>query len=135
MREAETMSKRPPISRGELDVARAVWGLGEATVGQVFDALAERKDIDYSTVQTYLRRLEAKGYLKTRRQGRNKLYCPRVAAGQVVREAIDDLVERLFDGEPLALWQHLIHERGITAEETRQLRELLEQWEAEQDDR
>ena len=76
------MSKRPPISRGELEVARAVWGLGEATVGQVYDALAERKDIDYSTVQTYLRRLEAKGYLKTRRQGRNKLYCPRVAAGQ-----------------------------------------------------
>jgi predicted transcriptional regulator len=117
-----------------LDVARAVWDLGEATVGQVFDALAERKDIDYSTVQTYLRRLEAKGYLKTRRQGRNKVYRPRVAAGQVVREAIDDLVERLFDGEPLSLWQHLIHDRGITAEETRQLRQLLEQWEAEQDD-
>lgn len=129
------MPKRPPISRGELEVARAVWDLGEATVGQVFDALAERKDIDYSTVQTYLRRLEAKGYLKTRRQGRNKLYCPRVAAGLVVREAIDDLVDRLFDGEPLGLWQHLIEERGITAEETRQLRELLEKWEAEQDDR
>jgi predicted transcriptional regulator len=129
------MSKRPPISRGELDVARAVWRLGEASVGQVFDALAERKEIDYSTVQTYLRRLESKGYLKTRRQGRNKVYHPRVAAGQVVSEAIDDLVERLFDGEPLALWQHLIQERGITAEETRQLRELLEQWEAEHDDR
>jgi predicted transcriptional regulator len=129
------MPKRPPISRGELDVARVVWDLGEATVGQVFDSLAERKEIDYSTVQTYLRRLEAKGYLKTRRQGRNKMYRPRVAAGQVVREAIDDLVERLFDGEPLALWQHLIHDRGITAEETRQLRELLEKWEAEQDDR
>jgi BlaI family transcriptional regulator, penicillinase repressor len=129
------MPKRPPISRGELDVARAVWELGEATVGQVFDALAERKEIDYSTVQTYLRRLESKGYLKTRRQGRNKLYCPRVAAGQVVREAIDDLVERLFDGEPLALWQHLIQERGITPDETRQLRELLEKWEAEHDDR
>jgi predicted transcriptional regulator len=129
------MAKRPPISRGELDIARAVWDLGEATVGQVYDALAARKDIDYSTVQTYLRRLEAKGYLKTRRQGRNKLYCPRVAAGQVVREAIDDLVERLFGGEPLALWQHLIQEQGITAEETRQLRELLKKWEAEQDDR
>jgi predicted transcriptional regulator len=129
------MPKRPPISRGELDVARAVWELGEATVGQVFDALAERKEIDYSTVQTYLRRLESKGYLKTRRQGRNKLYCPRVAAGQVVREAIDDLVDRLFDGEPLALWQHLIQEHGITPDETRQLRELLEKWEAEHDDR
>jgi predicted transcriptional regulator len=127
------MSKRPAISRGELDVARSVWQLGEASVGQVHDHLAEHKEIDYSTVQTYLRRLEAKGYLRTRRDGRNKLYRPRVGAGQVIRETIDDLLERLFDGEPLALWQHLIRDRGITAEETRQLRELLEQWEAEQD--
>jgi predicted transcriptional regulator len=128
------MTRRPALSRGELDVARVVWGLGEATVGQVFDAFAERKQIDYSTVQTYLRRLEAKGYLRTRRQGRNKIYRPRVGAGQVIRETIDDLLERLFDGEPLALWQHLVQEREITAEETRQLRQLLEQWEAERDE-
>jgi predicted transcriptional regulator len=128
------MARRPALSRGELDVARVVWGLGEATVGQVFDAFAERKQIDYSTVQTYLRRLEAKGYLRTRRQGRNKIYRPRVGAGQVIRETIDDLLERLFDGQPLALWQHLVQERGITAEETRQLRQLLKQWEAERDE-
>ncbi len=127
------MAKRAAISRGELDVARAVWVLGEATVGQVFEALAERKEIDYSTVQTYLRRLEAKGYLKTRRQGRHKIYRARVGAGQVVRETVDDLLERLFGGEPLALWQHLIQERGITADETRELRRMLTAWEAEND--
>jgi predicted transcriptional regulator len=111
-----------------------VWKLGEAAVGQVHDLLAEQKEIDYSTVQTYLRRLEAKGYLKTRREGRNKVSRPRVGAGQVIRETIDDLLERLFDGEPLALWQHLIRDRGISPEETKQLRQLLEQWETEQDD-
>jgi predicted transcriptional regulator len=128
------MAKRAAISPGELDVARAVWELGEASVGDVHAALAARKDIDYSTVQTYLRRLEAKGYLKTRRQGRNKIYRPRIGARRIIRETIDNLVERLFDGDPLALWQHLIRDRGITREETRQLRQLLEQWEAERDE-
>jgi BlaI family transcriptional regulator, penicillinase repressor len=127
------MSKRAAISRGEMDIARAVWELGEATVGQVFESLSERKEIDYSTVQTYLRRLEAKGYLKTRRQGRHKIYRARVGAGQVVRETVDDLLERLFGGQPLALWQHLIQERGITPDETRELRRLLEKWEAQND--
>jgi predicted transcriptional regulator len=122
------------MSRGELDVARAVWELGEASVGQAHELLSERMVIDYATVQTYLRRLEAKRYLKTQRVGRNKVYRPRVGAGQVIRETIDDLLERLFDGEPLGLWQHLIRDRGITAEETRQLRELLERWEVEQND-
>jgi BlaI family transcriptional regulator, penicillinase repressor len=125
------MAKRPTISRGEMEVARAVWELGEATVGQVFDELAQRKEIEYSTVQTYLRRLEAKGYLKTRRQGRHNIYRPLVCAGQVVRETVDDLVERLFGGEPLALWQHLIQDRGVTPEETRELHRMLAQWEAE----
>jgi predicted transcriptional regulator len=128
------MPRRQPLSRGELDVARAVWELGAATVGQTHECLNERKSIDYSTVQTYLRRLEAKGYLKIRWQGRNKVYRPRVGAGQVIRETIDDLMERLFDGQPLALWQHLIQERGISAEETQQLRQLLEQWEARRDE-
>jgi predicted transcriptional regulator len=127
------MPKRAAMSRGELDVARAVWQLGEATVGQVFDRLAAQSDIDYATVQTYLRRLEAKGYLRTRRDGRNKVYCPRVGAGQVVRETVDDLVARLFDGNPLALWQHLIQERGITAEETNELRKMIEAWETKRD--
>ena len=129
------MPKRPAISKGELEVARIVWELGEGSVGEVFEALARRKEIDYSTVQTYLRRLEAKGYLKTKRRGRNKVYRPRIGAGQVVRETIDDLLERLFDGEPLGLWQHLIQERGISPEETKQLRELLAEWEAQQNDK
>lgn len=125
------MAKRAAVSRGELEVARTVWELGQATVGQVFESISQQKEIDYSTVQTYLRRLEAKGYLKTRRHGRNKIYCPRVGAGQVVRETVDDLLERLFGGEPLALWQHLIQERGITPDETRELRRMLAEWEAE----
>jgi BlaI family transcriptional regulator, penicillinase repressor len=127
------MAERPAMSRGELDVARVVWELREGTVGQVFEKLSERIEVDYATVQTYLRRLESKGYLIARRQGRNKIYRPQVGAGQVVRETVNDLLDRLFDGEPLALWQHLIEDREITAEETRELRRLLEQWEAQRD--
>jgi predicted transcriptional regulator len=128
------MAKRPNLSRGELDVARAVWELKQATVGQVHELLSQRKRIDYCTVQTYLRRLESKGYLRAGRQGRTKLYRPRVDAGQVVTETIDDLVDRLFDGQPLELMQHLICERGINADEVQQLRSMLDQWEAEQND-
>ena len=56
------MGARPPISKGELAVARVVWRLGEASAGEVFDALANDREIDYTTVHTYLRRLEEKGY-------------------------------------------------------------------------
>lgn len=123
------MAKRPAVAKSELEVARIVWRLGEASVRQVLDALPVRRQLDFKTVQTYLRRLEAKGYLRSRRQGRAKMYAPRVAADQVVREVIDDLVQRLFEGQSLPLFQHLIEDRGLTAAEIGQLRALLDQWE------
>ena len=37
------MSSRPPLSKGEMEVARAVWELGEATIGRIFQWLEGRK--------------------------------------------------------------------------------------------
>src|SRR3954451_9381413 len=93
-----TMSKRPVPAKSELEVARIVWERGGATVRQVLEALPEGRQLDFKTVQTYLRRLEAKGYLRTRREGRSKVYIPRVRPGQVISEVVDDLMNRLFDG-------------------------------------
>jgi len=123
------MSKRPALAKSELEVARIVWQLGEASVRQVLDALPPERKLDFKTVQTYLRRLDAKGYLRTRREGRAKVYLARVRPDQVVREVIDDLVHRLFGGEALPLFQHLIQDRGLTDGEIGQLRAMLDQLE------
>ena len=128
------MPRRPALSKGELEVARAVWDLGEATVGEVHRWFPSSRKLDYTTVQTYLRRLEAKGYLRTQRRGRTKLYGPKVRPQQVVRETVDDLMNRLFDGETLPLMLHLIEDRGISREDTQTLRQLLDKLEAAEDD-
>jgi predicted transcriptional regulator len=123
------MSKRPPLAKSELEVARIVWRLGQASVRQVLEALPAERHLDFKTVQTYLRRLEAKGYLRTRREGRAKIYIPRVRPDRVVGEVIDDLLKRLFGGESLPLFQHLIHDRGLSASEIDRLRDMLDEWE------
>ncbi len=128
-------TQRPPLSRAELEMARIVWDLGEATVRQVFERLPAERELDFKTVQTYLRRLEAKGYLRTHREGRSKVYRPRVQPDQVVRETVSDFVDRLFDGELLPLVQHLVEDRGIEEDEIRQLRALLDRLEAEHESR
>ena len=60
---------RPPASKAELEVARIVWQLGGATVRQVFESLPSDRKVEYKTVQTFLRRLESKGYLKGKNVG------------------------------------------------------------------
>jgi len=123
------MSKRPAVAKSELEVAKLVWQLGQASVRQVLDALPAQRGLDFKTVQTYLRRLEAKGYLRSRREGRAKVYVARVRPEQVLREVIDDFVHRLFGGETIPLFQHLIEDRGLSDAEIEQLRAMLDRLE------
>ncbi len=125
------MSKRSVPPKSELEVARIVWERGGATVREVLDALPEKRGLDFKTVQTYLRRLEAKGYLKTHREGRSNVYKPVIRPGKVIGEVMDDLLDRLFDGQLLPLFQHLVNDRGLSDIEIRQLRELLDRLEGE----
>jgi BlaI family transcriptional regulator, penicillinase repressor len=121
------MVDRPSLSKAEMEIVRLVWDRGEATVRQVLDALPEQRSLDYKTVQTYLRRLEAKGYLSTRPDGKRTVYRASVKPAQVMRETIKDFVARLFDGEALPLVEHLIHDRGLKAEEIEKLRTMLDE--------
>ncbi|HEY1600650.1 MAG TPA: BlaI/MecI/CopY family transcriptional regulator [Pirellulales bacterium] len=128
------MVRRAGLSKAELEVARIVWSLGGATVRQVFDALPTDRTLDYKTVQTYLRRLEAKGYLATRREGKSTHYRPRIRPTQVVRETVADFVSRLFDGDALPLVECLIADHKLTAEDIARLRDILNQREQKDDE-
>ena len=118
-------SERPALSKSELEIARVLWALKQATVREVFDELSTNRAIDFATVQTYLRRLEKKGYAKAKLDGRIRVYAPRVKPKTVIRETIGDLVDRLFGGEALPLMQHLIEEQGLSDDDIAKLRELL----------
>ena len=125
------MVDRPALSKGELEVARVLWELEEATVRAVHEAFPADRQIDFATVQTYLRRLEAKGYVVGRLVGRTRVYAPKVKARKVIGETVDDLIERLFGGEALPLMRHLIEDRGISAGELAELRKLIDRLDKE----
>jgi predicted transcriptional regulator len=122
---------RPALSKGEMEVARIVWQLGRATVRQTHEAMPVERKMDFATVQTYLRRLEAKGYVQSELSGHTRTYAPRVHSSTVIRETVADLVDRLFGGDTLPLMQHLIEHRGVNAQEISQLRRLLDRLEEE----
>lgn len=117
--------ERPSLAKSELEVARIVWDLGEATVRQVHEALPRGRKLDFWTVQTYLRRLKEKGYLKARRVGQGNVYSQAVQPKRVIRELMDDFLDRLFDGEVLPMFQHLVESGGLTDEEIEELQKRL----------
>lgn len=128
------MVDRPALSKGEMEIARTLWEIQPATVRQVFEAIPKSRKFDFSTVQTYLRRLESKGHANSKLEGRVRIYSARTRPQTVIRETVDDLVQRLFAGETMPLVRHLIEERGIDEEGISELRSLIDRLEAESED-
>lgn len=128
------MPPRPGLSKAELEIARIVWQLKGASVRQVFEALPAGREIDFTTVQTYLRRLEEKGYLNVRLDGRNRVYTPKVKPQTVIRETVSEMVDLLFGGETMPLMKHLVEERQFSSNDIDQLRQLLDRLEGDSDE-
>ncbi len=125
------MVDRPSLSKGELEIARLLWEIGPVTVRQAFEALPKNRKMDFTTVQTYLRRLESKGYASSKLEGRLRVYSSRTKARTVIRDTVDDLVLRLFGGEKLPLVRHLIEEGDIASDDLAELRKLIAKLEKE----
>ena len=126
------MPPRPGMSKAELEIARIVWELKDAGVRQIYEALPAGRDIDFATVQTYLRRLEEKGYLNVRLEGRSRVYSPKVRPQTVIRETVSEMVDLLFGGDSMPLMKHLVEERPFSRDDIEQLRQLLDRLEGGQ---
>jgi BlaI family transcriptional regulator, penicillinase repressor len=114
------------LSPAETEILRLVWQLERATVQQVCDRLPARRTIAYATVQTLLRRLEAKGYIKHDVEGKAHVFFPAVKRDDVVKRSVGDFIERLFGGDPIPLVQYLAEHGKITAQDIERLKRLVD---------
>ncbi len=115
------------MSPAETEILRLVWQLDTATVQQIREALPAHRKVAYKTVQTLLRRLEDKGYLTHKVEGKAHVFCPAVKREAVVKRTVLDFLDRLFGGDPRPLMQFLAEEGRIDAEDIEELRKLIDQ--------
>ena len=121
------MTKRilPAVSPAETEVLRLVWQLEKATVQDVCDNLPVKRKITYATVQTLLRRLERKGYLKHHIEGKAHVFSAAVKSEKVIKRTVSDFLDRLFGGDPVPLMQYLAEHGKINANDIEKLKELI----------
>jgi len=117
----------PALSPSETEILRLVWQLDKATVQQVCDKLPARRKIAYATVQTLLRRLENKGYLKHNVRGKAHVFFAAVKKENVVKRSVGDFLDRLFGGDPVPLMQYLAQHGKINTMDIEKLKELVDQ--------
>ena len=114
----------PALSPSETEILRLVWHLDKATVQEVCDKLPARRKIAYATVQTLLRRLENKGYLKHDVRGKAHVFFAAVKKEHVVKRSVGDFLDRLFGGDPIPLMQYLAEHGKISTDDIEKLKRL-----------
>ena len=122
------MTKRQlqAMSPAETEILRLVWQIGQATVQQVCGQLPPTRNIAYKTVQTLLRRLEDKGYLRHRIKGKAYVFSPAIKREDVVKRTVLDFLDRLFAGDPRPLMQFLAEDGRIDADDIERLKKLID---------
>jgi len=121
------MSKAKVHRLGDLQlrIMKLLWHRGESTVGDVHGALGGERGLAYTTMATMLRKMEARGLVKHRLEGRSFVYRPGVAAETVTRGMSDHLLERLFEGSLADMVSHLLTTREVSREELSKLERLI----------
>ena len=119
-----TRKTLPAVSPSETEILRLVWQLDKATVQDVCDKLPAKRKIAYATVQTLLRRLEKKGYLKHRIRGKAHVFFAAVKSENVIKRSVNDFLDRLFGGDPIPLMQYLAEHGKIDADDIEKLKRL-----------
>ena len=119
------MSPKHQLGDLQLAIMGVLWDLGKATASEVHAALLEERGLAVTTIKTMLRKMEDRGIVAHRSQGRQFIYRARVKETDVRSGMVGDLVQRLFLGDSTALVNHLIDAGEIDADELNELRTRL----------
>ena len=84
-----------------------LWPLGEASVREIRDRLAEHRPRAYTTIMTIMDRLARKGIVTRRKVSRAYLYRPILSAEEARAHALDQVVEGFFGGSEDAMLREL----------------------------
>ena len=126
-----TQRKTERLTPLELEIMKVLWETGAANVQTVQQQL--ERELAYTTVQTMLNILHRKGKVKRALKDRAYFYRPAVSRSQVVKQAVNDLVEHLFGGSVENLVMSLVETKHLTPEKLTRLNKLLKESEEESD--
>jgi len=119
----------PRLSEAQFEIMDVLWEKGEATVSDVLDSInASRKEtLQRTTILVQLNRLEEKGWINHRQEGKAFYYYPCREREAAIAEITENFKERIFGGSAAELVKCLFHSKNITKNEVSELRKLLGQ--------
>lgn len=123
------MAKKSIDDLGDLQkaVMETVWDKGEVTVQQVRDLLDRDPPPAYTTILSVMQKLEKAGWLTHRAEGRSYVYRSIQSREEEGSTSLRSFIQKVFRGDPLLLFQHLIDDRDLSDQDLSALKKMIDQ--------
>ncbi len=115
-----------PLTEAQREIMEVVWENDEVTVSQVRAKLAQKRDVARNTIQTMIVRLEERGWLKHREEGRTFWYAAKRPRAASLGIKVAQMVDRLFAGSPEEMVTALMEYRGLSPAEADRIRSMID---------
>ncbi len=115
----------PKLSRMEFQIMEALWEMKEPSLREIQEFFPLEARPAYTTIQTMVYRMEAKGVVRrVRKVGNFHLFAATVTRDAAQRRLVDDLLT-LFGGRSQLLMAHLIKGGKLSLKDVKEAEKLL----------
>jgi predicted transcriptional regulator len=124
MTQSDIPARKPTES--ELEILRALWSKGSATVREVFEVLSTEREIGYTTVLKTMQIMLDKGLVSRTEDGKAHIYAAAMREEDMQGQLLKDLSDKLFSGSPALLAMHALSLQPASDEEIQLIKALIE---------
>lgn len=116
------------LTKSEMTIMNILWEMPNGgTVYELLDHYQEPKPA-YTTVATFLKILEKKGFVESRRlSGRTFTFFPLLTKEEYSRRAIQEVKKDLFAGSAKSLLSFFVQEEGLSKEDLQEMLDMIKE--------
>jgi len=119
---------RSPLTDLENEIMQVIWDSGPCSVEAVHQNISHQRRLKETSTRTLLRRLEQKGYLRHKLEGRAYIYRAAEPARSLAARAVRQIIDRFCQGSVEELVSGMVEARALSAREMDQLEEFVRSW-------
>ena len=124
-------NETPRLTVPQLEILRVLWQRSEATVVDIQQALRDARPVAATTIATLLSRLEKRGLVAYRTEGRQYVYRAVLQERDAQQHALVEVTQGLFAGDVATMVSQLLSSHELRPGDLARVRELIDTKEQE----
>ena len=117
--------KLTELTRGEEEIMQILWRLGDAVVNEII-AQTEEPHPKYTTVATFLKILENKGFVSHTAEGKSHRYFPLIGREEYARGVMSSMLSSYFDGSLAQMVSFFSRHEDISVTEMEEILQIMQ---------